>query len=290
MAEYAPAKAPSDVLDYTWTPDLNDGETLAPAGVTATPVGITIDSEAIVSGSLSYKMTLSGGVDETVASVVMSAVTDSGNTYTETIYVPITDSALSEPVTETQLREYLRDAPDSKDDLRALITAARLLIESQSSLALAQRTFVDRLDAWPGYGVTNEWWDGVREGSINMQSGSAIEVKRSPLVSVTSIVTTGSDGVSSTFGAANYYAETDNIPGRIALTPGSVWPSLTRHVGAIAITYVAGYGAAACPHDLRQAVLQTCAHLYENRGDDVIAMSIPAPAERIINANRVMRL
>lgn len=288
MAEFAPAKAPGDVLDYTWTPDLNDGETLNV--VTATPSGITIDSEAKAGADLQYQMTLSAGTDNTVATIAMSATTDAGNTYTETIYIPITSSALSEPVTETQLRQYLRDAPDSKDDLLSLIIAARLLIEKQASLALARRTFVDRLDGWPGYGVMNEWWDGVREGAIGMQAGSALEVRRSPLVSVTSIVTTDSAGNDSTFDASNYYTDTDNIPGRIVLVPGSVWPALTRPVGAIAITYVAGYGAAECPHDLRQAVLQTCAHLYENRGDDMIEMSIPAPAERIIDANRVMRL
>lgn len=82
------AKAPGDVYRYTWTPPLADGDGLA--SYTASASGATIDSDEISGDSVVFYV--SGGTAATTATFTLSAVSNQGETLTETIYLPIVAS------------------------------------------------------------------------------------------------------------------------------------------------------------------------------------------------------
>lgn len=189
-----------------------------------------------------------------------------------------------EPVSVEAFRSYMRDPADPDADLARMIKAAREHVEETASLALFDQVREFTLDAWPGVGGDGlGWWDGVRQGSIMQDAPRFVELPRGPLISVVSVKTFAADGTDSTMAATGYYADTGQRPGRLALVPGVAWPIPGRPTAGIAIRYRAGFtDLALIPSAAQQAILQIAAHLYENRGDDATALTIPQSATRLI--------
>lgn len=178
-----------------------------------------------------------------------------------------------EPVSLDEAKLHLRiDSSDENTIISALITAAREYIEHACRRALITQTWRLSLDDWP---VT----------------GDEIELPRAPLVSVTSVVYTDSDGTATTWAAANYEVDTDSQPGRIKLAYGESWPSATlKASNPIQITYIAGYGNAVdVPQHLRQAIMLLVGHWYENRemAAPVQLREVPLAVESLIWVDRV---
>ena len=87
MALYLKAKAPTSVFRYSWEPDLIDGESLATATLTVSTGAAAIDSYAIEQNTVQFF--LSGGTDGETTIITATATTDDGETFAETIYIPI---------------------------------------------------------------------------------------------------------------------------------------------------------------------------------------------------------
>lgn len=179
----------------------------------------------------------------------------------------------AEPVSLAEAKAHLRvDIDDDDDYISGLISAARQYVETATRRAFISQTWRLSLDRWP--------------------AGDAIELRKPPLASVSSIVYRDSDGASTTWGTSNYIVDTDSEPGRIVLADGASWPSVTLYpVNPIQVTYVAGYGAAgsSVPQYLRHAVLLLVAHWYENREAilvGTIARDLPLAVESLIYLNR----
>ena len=176
-----------------------------------------------------------------------------------------------EPVSVDDLRTHLRIAGTSSDDeLLMVIIEARMIIEQRLNAALITQTWQLTLDGWPS--GASPWWDGVRDGHVNMIAGGAadIEIPRWPLQSITSCTVYDEDSNSTAVVVASVFdVDTQSLPGRLSLQSGATWPVALRANNAIEIVYVAGYGDAAAdvPADLKRAVKQLAAALYTNRGD-----------------------
>jgi len=165
-----------------------------------------------------------------------------------------------EPVSLTEAKLHLRvDGNDENTLVTALIAAARQEAESYTRRALVTQTWrytCDRLAA-------------------------TVTLPHQPLQSVTSIAI---DGV--TLAASNY--EVDTSTGRVKPLSGYA----AEGIGGIAITYVAGYGAASdVPQALRQAMLLMIGHWYEHREAVItgpIATELPLAARALLAPYRVM--
>lgn len=90
MPEIWPAKDPDEVLDYTWAPQLDEGDALSSIELTRISGSVVIDSQSTVSGS--RVVWLSGGTDGETNVFEGRATTVAGRTYEETIYLQIISS------------------------------------------------------------------------------------------------------------------------------------------------------------------------------------------------------
>lgn len=204
----------------------------------------------------------------------------------------------TEPVTAAELRSHLivdsTQLPDA--DANALITDARTEIENRLNLAMIAQSWRLSLDYWPG--GTEDWWDGVREASINSiyvkNSMGSVELPRWPLASVTSITVYDEDSNATTVTIADTFdVDTYRTPGRLTLKRGAVWPVALRANNAIQIVYSAGYAnAAAVPPPIKRAVKELAAYLYSHRGDECDPTDAwsKSGAESTLNVYKVMRL
>lgn len=155
-----------------------------------------------------------------------------------------------EPVTLEEAKLHLR-VDNTADDalILALIESARTMVEAITQRALITQTWDYKIDDWP--------------------DTDYIRMPLPPLQSITSITyKLYTDGSTSTFASASYFAVTSMIPGRAALKPGYTWPSESLYpYQAIAVQFVCGYGAGGSyvPEPLKSALKLLIGHLYENR-------------------------
>ena len=154
----------------------------------------------------------------------------------------------------------IRFAATAADDalLTAVIQASREYVEDYTRRALLTQTWEYYLNAFPSANF-------IKLPFGNVQSLTSIKYKDSDGTETTMTVTT------------DYLLETNGAAlGRIVLPYGASWPSFTPYPSnPITIKYVCGWAAAALiPSKIRTAVKMIAAKLYEQRGDDVIGLSV----------------
>ena len=158
----------------------------------------------------------------------------------------------SEPITKEEAKLHCRVGTDDDDALiEALIIAAREYCEGFQRRAYITQAWELWLDAFPGKRY--------------------IELPRPPLQSVDSIIYYASEDDEGTE-FEDYFEDTKSEPGRIVLSEGVSWPSLTlRPANGVCITFTAGYEsgeydeAENVPQKVKQAILLLVGHWYENR-------------------------
>jgi uncharacterized phiE125 gp8 family phage protein len=128
-----------------------------------------------------------------------------------------------EPVTLSEVKAAARvDHSDLDTWIEVLVTAAREEAEADTGRTLVTTTLKLVLDEFPA-------WE--------------IELPRPPLVSVTSITYTDTDGTTQTLvQGTDYEVSTAGVLGLVRPCYGEDWPSdLLDHEQVVEITYVAGY-------------------------------------------------
>lgn len=168
-----------------------------------------------------------------------------------------------EPVSIDDLKLHLRlDGDDENAYLAGLIAAARRSCESFQNRAYITQTLRLTADAFPLY----------RDGLYHFASRSVrgqdagILLPRAPLQSVSSITYVDEAGVTRTLASTEYLVDNQSDPGRVAPAYGKYWPATRGQMNAVAVTFVAGYGAAAdVPGEIALAIKMLVAHFYENR-------------------------
>lgn len=165
----------------------------------------------------------------------------------------VTVAPTSEPVTlaEARLQCGIADEAAGYHDpkLLSLIKAARIYCERATGKAFITQTIKLTRDRFP---CEKECY--------------VIRLPRQPLASVTSVKYDDTTGTEQTMSASDYVVDTACEPGRIGLTLGATWPLTIDQLGAVRVTYVAGYGAAtAVPETIKHAMLMLVSHWFENR-------------------------
>jgi len=170
----------------------------------------------------------------------------------------VTSGPASEPLTATEVKNWLKVTGTSEDDLiSSLIAAARKQVEHYTNLKLFTQTIAEYWDEWP---YSDELKN--RFGGLSLSWG--------PVQSVSSVQYTDEDGDTQTFSSSNYTTDLTARPARIAPGFDDVWPTARLEPNSIRVMYVAGYSDTAdIPDDIKTAMRLMITHWYDNRTDSV---------------------
>lgn len=169
----------------------------------------------------------------------------------------------AEPITLAEAKAHIRvDTSDDDVLIASLISRARGYCEDQMRRQIMPATWRLTLDDFPrGRG---------RSPAID---GDDIILPRPPLAIVSAINYLNESGVDTTLSASSYVVSIDDEPGRISLAYGAVWPTTYDQLGAVRISYLAGYyesaietaNIPAIPKPIIQAILMLVGSWYESR-------------------------
>ena len=190
----------------------------------------------------------------------------------EPLRLTLTTAPVGPPVGLAEVKATLRLDDDQvlEDALVAgLIRSAAAACEAFTGRALITQTWTLHRDAWPGESRESPLREGWREGSSSPPTPRYLELPKPPLQSIVHVKTFDDADAETTWPAANYFADTASLPGRLVARVGQVFPAPTRAANGIELQFVAGYGSdpSDLPESLRQGILQMIAHLFENRGE-----------------------
>ena len=134
-----------------------------------------------------------------------------------------------------------RRVSDSADDVRfrSLIAGARMHAEMETRRQLLHARWRLTLDAFPlaGSGRPMPFAE-----SVNIPP-YAVQLPHSPLVRVVSVQYLDMAGVLQTMPTSDYVVNQANEPALIAPAFGKIWPIVLPQIGAVTITYDAGYAS-----------------------------------------------
>jgi uncharacterized phiE125 gp8 family phage protein len=174
-----------------------------------------------------------------------------------------------EPVTLIEAKLHLRVDFDDDDTLIAsLITAARQAAETLTGRQLITARWKQVLDCFPGPSLM-----GVPAGQAFTLPGHAILLAKAPVQSVISINYLDMGSVSQTMPVSNYTVDSACEPARITPVFGQIWPICLPQIGAVSVTFDAGYGTAAqVPEGIKSWIKLRVGSLYAHR-EEVAALS-----------------
>lgn len=141
-----------------------------------------------------------------------------------------------EPITLDEAKLQCRVYHDDEDTwFNSAITTARMWVEGEINRTLITTTWETVLDWFPC---------------------DEIKLRKPPLLTISSIVYVDANGDSRTLSASSYLVETKGIVGRVTPAYGYFWPDTRGQIGAVTVTYTAGYGAspASVPQSIRTAI------------------------------------
>lgn len=174
-----------------------------------------------------------------------------------------------EPVTLIEAKLHLRVDFDDDDTLIAsLITAARQAAETLTGRQFITARWKQVLDCFPGPSLM-----GVPAGQAFTLPGHAILLAKAPVQSVVSINYLDMSSVNQTMSALSYTVDAACEPARITPVFGQIWPICLPQIGAVSVTFDAGYGTAAqVPEGIKSWIKLRVGSLYAHR-EEVAALS-----------------
>lgn len=190
----------------------------------------------------------------------------------------VTTQPQSEPLTSAETIAYLRlDANVDTTLISNLIKAARIWTENYTNRTLINTVLALSLDRVGE--VEMPLREGVYTAPYQVSYLNYIELPRSPVSSVTSVLYFNDANTQSTWADTNYFVDTVREPARIVLRDSGSWPTDLRNANGVVVNYTAGYGTNTTdvPEAIRVAMLEYITFLYEHRGDDEGRRLEPSP-------------
>ena len=152
-------------------------------------------------------------------------------------------------VSVDELKAHLRIRTDKDNEyLKTLIAAARASAQLYTGRTFVTATLEYRLDAFP-------------------PGRDPFRMPQAPLITVSSIAYTDSNGDSQTLSASLYAVDVNSEPGRVYPIINESWPDTQAIEDAVLVTFTAGYGVqpSSTPYQLRLGLMQIAGHWYRNR-------------------------
>ena len=164
---------------------------------------------------------------------------------------------------------HLRVDFDEDDMLIAsLITAARQAAETLTGRQFTTARWKQVLDCFPGPSLM-----GVPAGQAFSLPGHAILLFKTPVQSVVSINYLDMGSALQVMPGATYTVDTACEPARITPVFGQIWPISLPQIGAVSVTFDAGYGSAsAVPEGIKTWIKLRVGSLYVHR-EEVASMT-----------------
>ena len=198
----------------------------------------------------------------------------------------ITTPAAAEPVTLAELKLHMRIVDDAEHSLiSALNTAARQYVEDYTQRAIAVQTYLLTLDGFPIESHPS-WYPPVEP--YPRPWDVAIELPRSPVSSVTSVVYDDPAGTATTLADDQYRLDLGGAVPLIVPAYGKRWPATRPQIGSVRITFVAGYTTV--PEGLKCAIKLLVAHWYmyrEPTGAVATTANVPLTIEALMSQYRI---
>lgn len=158
-----------------------------------------------------------------------------------------------EPVTLQQAKDNLRVVGSDEDEgIKAMITAARMMLEGRINRALVPRTVTDSLHGF---------YDGIRLSTAPYLDGLTIEYY-------------DEIGDSYALVEGTYELDTSVVPARLFSALAANWPSTRVQRGAVRVSYRAGYDEGMVPAPLKQWILCAVGTMYQHREMTVTGVSV----------------
>ena len=174
-----------------------------------------------------------------------------------------------EPVSLIEAKAHLR-VDFSDDDLliTSLISAARQAAETLTGRQIVTARWKLILDCFPGPSLM-----GVPAGLPFSLPGHAVMLPKCPVQSVFAIQYLDMSSSTQTMPSTDYTVDVVCEPARITPVFGKIWPICLPQIGAVSITFDAGFGAAtAVPEGLKSWIKLRVGSLYAHR-EEVALMS-----------------
>jgi uncharacterized phiE125 gp8 family phage protein len=170
-------------------------------------------------------------------------------------------------LTVDQLKAHLRVDFDDEDTLLlSIIQAAELFVQKHTGRFIMTHTIDQSNDDW---------------------QGGYIELLGMPLRSITHIKYIDVDDVEQTLSTDDYYINDVRSPALIQLK--STPPQIANRVGAVRLRYDVGHSQSSdVPANIKQAILQLCADMYERR--EARIHEKPTTVEYLLNFDRYREL
>jgi len=157
----------------------------------------------------------------------------------------------TEPITLTEAKAHLRiDHTDDDTYITSLIKAARSSAEAYTQTSFFTQTWIKSIPFFM----------------------DIIALPRGEVKSITSVKFFDQDNAQQTVDNADYFLTSPSVVSQVqAIESG--WPSsIFARLDSVQITYVTGNDDVAdIPSDIKQAILMSLGHLYENRQDVIIS-------------------
>ena len=172
-----------------------------------------------------------------------------------------------EPVSLIDAKLHLRvDFTDDDALIIALISAARQAAETLTGRQIVTARWKLVLDSFPGPSLM-----GVPAGLSFSLPGHAILLSKCPVQSVVSIQYLDMASTTQTMPAADYTVDTACEPARITPVFGRIWPISLPQIGAVWVTFDAGYGdATRVPEGIKSWIKLRVGSLYAHREEVAI--------------------
>jgi hypothetical protein len=178
------------------------------------------------------------------------------------------------------------------------ISAARRWCELFCGRQFITATYRLTLDFFPSpiwlapYGAAAMRPDDPLVGVHIFEPGTnAIRLPRPPLLAITSLQYYDTSGTLQTLDPTSYKVDTDSEPGRVNPADDLSWPAVREQIGAVIVTFTAGYGASASnvPENIRLAIMQLAGHWFQNRETVGVGNfgEVPMATKTLLNAVRV---
>jgi len=216
--------------------------------------------------------------------------------------ITVTESSPLLPVNLTTALRHMRALKSDLDLVVLYLSAAVMAVEDYTGLALLKKSYQLQLDSWPNY---RSFWPTFRSyvptevhplwTSDNLR---AIELRRSPLVSIDSIQYWNSDVspmVLATVAPVHYLTDKASVPGRLCfMEDGYTLPNVAKRPDAVQINFTAGQGDVPSKIDPRAqlAVLMLAHEWYDHRAatSDLRYAPLPFGVQSILRSLRVESL
>lgn len=174
-----------------------------------------------------------------------------------------------EPVSLIEAKLHLRVDFDEDDTLiTSLIATATQAAETLTGRQLITARWKQVLDCFPGPSLM-----GVPAGQAFTLPGHAILVSKAPVLSVVSIDYLDMGSAIQTMPVSSYTVDTACEPARITPVFGQIWPICLPQIGAVSVTFDAGYGTASqVPEGIKSWIKMRVGSLYAHR-EEVATLS-----------------